>query len=1063
MQLPDVLVNQVREGKAVLFLGSGASKECRDRNSKRPPDGRQLAKMISDEFLGGQYSDSPLTMVADYAISESDLGKVQSFIRAVLDTFEPSEAHNALGKFRWHGIATTNYERLIEKAYSSQGDALQSAQPLIEDTDRVEENQRNPMHVLLLKLHGCVSRIASEKCPLILTPDQYITHKQTRARLFGVFSTWAYEHPIIFVGSSLQDPDIRAVLNELSSKGDFSPRNYIVAPDVDEISSRFWSNRRVTVMKGTFSEFMRSLDAAIPSAFRGLVSVNKPQCHPIESLFKTPQAILSRACAQFLDIDAAHVAVITAPKRVSAKDFYMGVSDGFGPVEDDLDVRRELADSILMSHVIRDQQEPSDAPEVVMIKAHAGAGKSILLRRMAWDATHDFAAICLFMGSSGMINCGAIQEIIQNCRQRVYLFVDDAADREKELLYLMKHIGPEGRFLTVFLAERINEWNMVSESVAALVTDEHELQYLTSKEIDGLLPLLRKHKALGTLQGLSEKEQRAAFAERAGRQLLVALHEATFGCSFEQILVDEYSHIVPFEAQRIYLTVSILNRLNIGVRAGIISRIHGIAFPEFQKRFFAPLEHVVFADYDPLIRDFTYRTRHPHIADILFIRILADPDARYDLYLKVLQALNLSFSVDKKAFWQMMKGRSILNLFPSHERASALYAAAENMVGEDPHLLHQKAIYEMNRLNGDLRESLRLLNIAKVLAPENTAIQHTVAELKLRAVDESESILEKEKLVREATDISLKLIGAEPVNSYAHHTLVKAGLKKLSILMEQGEQDQLQECIRDIEMNLYDGLQRFPGDPFLLESESELASILADKDRVYLCLKSAFEANPRSAFIALRLSSLFRKKQDYAEARKVLEKAINANVNDRRLHFACAILLMEIQEPNGALLEYHLRRSFTQGDSNFDAQLLYARQLCINGKLGDARKIFDQLRLVRVPPSVRNRLVHPLPEVFEGRIKTRESSYCFITRDGFGDCIYAHSSTMSASMWSFITVGTRVNFKMAFNFKGPSAFEVVPLDQPLSRKTQPKTNQLGSGVRVHPQAIQGRLSPFKVN
>ncbi|HEY4678042.1 MAG TPA: SIR2 family protein [Candidatus Angelobacter sp.] len=1063
MQLPDILVNQVREGKTVIFLGAGASKESKDRNGKRPPDGRQLAKMISDKFFGDQYSDSPLTMVADYAISESDLGKVQSFLKDVFEHFEPSEAHNGLAGFRWHGIATTNYERLIEKAYTGHEDALQSPQPLIEDTDRVEENQRDPRHVLLLKLHGCVSRIASEKCPLILTPDQYITHKQTRARLFGVFSTWAYEHPIIFIGSSLQDPDIRAVLNELLSKGDFSPRNYIVAPDVDEISSRFWTNRRVTVLKGTFSEFMRSLDAAIPNAFRGLASIARTECHPIESLFKAPQAVLSRACAQFLDVDASYVAAIKAPKRVTAKDFYMGVSDGFGPIEDDLDVRRELADTVVMDHVIRDQQEPSDAPEVVMVKAHAGAGKSIFLHRIAWDATRDFGAICLFMRSSGMIHCGAIQEIIQNCRQRVYLFVDDAADREKELLYLMKHIGPEGRFLTIFLAERINEWNMVSESVGALVTEEHELPYLTSREIDGLLSLLRKHKALGTLQGLSEKEQRSAFAERAGRQLLVALHEATFGYSFEQILLDEYNHILPFEAQRIYLTVSILNRLNIPVRAGIISRIHGIAFPEFHERFFAPLEHVVFADYDPLIRDYTYRTRHPHIADILFIRILANPDERYDLYLKVLQALNLSFSVDKRAFWLMMKGRSILNLFPSHERANALYTAAESMLGADPHLLHQKAIYEMNRPKGDLRESLRLLNIAKSLAPDDTAIQHTVAELKLRAVDESESILEKEKLVREATDISLRLISAEPVNSYAHHTLIKAGLKKLGILMEQGENAQLQECIRDIELNLYDGLQRFPGDPFLLESESELASILADKDRVYLCLKSAFDANPRSAFVALRLSSLYRKKQDYAEARKVLEKAIDANMNDRRLHFAFATLLMEAQEPNGALFEYHLRRSFTQGDSNFDAQLLYARQLFINGKPAECRKIFEQLRLVRVPPSVKTRLVHPLSEVFEGRIKTRESSYCFITRDGFGDCIYAHSSAMSGSMWSLVTVGTRVSFKLAFNFKGPSAFEVIPLDQPLSRKAQLKANQVGSSVRVHPQAIQGRLSPFKVN
>jgi hypothetical protein len=61
MELPDILVSQVREGKAVVFLGAGASKESMDNRGIRPPDGNQLGNLIAEKFLGGAYRNSPLS------------------------------------------------------------------------------------------------------------------------------------------------------------------------------------------------------------------------------------------------------------------------------------------------------------------------------------------------------------------------------------------------------------------------------------------------------------------------------------------------------------------------------------------------------------------------------------------------------------------------------------------------------------------------------------------------------------------------------------------------------------------------------------------------------------------------------------------------------------------------------------------------------------------------------------------------------------------------------------------------------------------------------------------
>ena len=172
MEIPDFLQTQIREGKVVLFLGAGASMTARNSEGEAPPNSTQLGKLLAARFLGGKYADHPLQQIAEYAISESSLGDVQVFIRNLLEPFLQSRAHDLISTFAWHGLATTNYDRLLEKAYESNPGRVQDLRVLIDNTDRVEENLRGLSNVLLLKLHGCVTRTTNPQCPFILTTEQ---------------------------------------------------------------------------------------------------------------------------------------------------------------------------------------------------------------------------------------------------------------------------------------------------------------------------------------------------------------------------------------------------------------------------------------------------------------------------------------------------------------------------------------------------------------------------------------------------------------------------------------------------------------------------------------------------------------------------------------------------------------------------------------------------------------------------------------------------------------------------------------------------------------------------
>jgi hypothetical protein len=87
---------------------------------------------------------------------------------------------------------------------------------------------------------------------------------------------------------------------------------------------------------------------------------------------------------------------------------------------------------------------------------------------------------------------------------------------------------------------------------------------------------------------------------------------------------------------------------------------------------------------------------------------------------------------------------------------------------------------------------------------------------------------------------------------------------------------------------------------------------------------------------------------------------LEANNSDRRLHYTYARLLMATTPEDRENIAYHLQRAFTDGDSNYEAQLLYGRQRFPNGRFEESRTAFGRLAGARVAPEIKNRLLHPI-------------------------------------------------------------------------------------------------------
>ena len=1030
MEIPKILVDQIREGQALLFLGAGASRGASHRSNQQLPVGKELGAMIAKKFLGEEFVDRPLDQIAELAISETDLYTVQKFIADIFYEFYPADFHELIPKFMWVAIATTNYDLIIERAYDAVKDKLQQPVVFKKNGERIEQRLKAPNSLIYLKLHGCITDTNDSNIPLILTPEQYITHKKGRSRLFERLENLAYEFPLLFIGHTLSDPDLRAILLDLAELRDAKPRSYLVSPNVTSADKRLWENRKIHVIEKSFQAFLLELDNSIPEHARILSTLIPREEHPLFRRCQVSNKIRpSESLTSFLtkDVDYVHKGIKTTV--IDPKAFYKGYFIDLSPIINELDVRRLISDDIMSEVLLTGEEDRTERQEFYLLKGHAGSGKSVILNRIAWDASVEYDRLCLFVKPFASPDYEPLAELYNLCKDRIFLFVDPV-DEYLDLIEEFIHRSRKDKLpLTIIGAERHNEWNISCENLEPYLTHTYELEYLTEKEIRDLIGLLSRHKSLGYLEELKPQERQKALSKKAGRQLLAALHEATLGKAFTDIVFDEYQSIASRKAQSLYLTVCILHRLGIHTRAGVISRVHAIPFAMFQDELFKPLEFVVFALKNELIMDYVYRSRHAHIAEIVFERVLVQPEDRYDEYMRIIAALDVDYNADREAFKKLVSARQLLDLFKDPQMIGQVYEVAKKRFPENPWLMQQEAIFEMNCPGGSMDRATSLLQQAHKLAPYNKAIAHSLAELSSKKADKASKPLEKKKFRQESRKIALEIISGDALTSPAYHTLIKVGIDELSELLDQADQATVERKIKDVEKTIAKALQFFPDDPYILASESKFSELIDRHPQAFESMRRAFKRNKRNAYIAARLAKMYEERNEMEQAIGVLENCVEASPSNKYINFRLGMLMTKLPGSNKAEIKHHLRRSFTEGDSNYVAQFWYARFVYLENDYDEAYKIFDRLRDAnldtRVKKEPRGVVVEDgRPVRFYGTVSKLESSYGFIIRDGYQDKIFAHCLYTSNLEWESLKSQKRVTFELGFNYRGPFAVNI---------------------------------------
>jgi tetratricopeptide (TPR) repeat protein len=1035
VEIPFLLSEAVKTGRAILFLGAGASKECKNAKGQMPPDGDGLRDMLASKFFGKAMPKRTLQYVAELAI-QSGAGAPLVFeaVNTALEGYATSEAHRLVSDFNWRAIATTNYDMFLEDAY---GDASRRRQTLIsfvKDNQPVDEMMRRSLNpVQYLKLHGSLDHRLDKEIPLVLAWQQYSSHSFNRTRLFSRLADLSHECPLVFVGYGMGDDHIRDLVLRLETAS--RPRWFMVDPGAEPEDVAYWASRNCEVITARFGDFMNALDAALPKLLRFLSPHKGSVDFPLRRFYASPSEESDALRASFTkDIALIHSSI--AFQEQTAERFYSGYDTGWGGIINRYDANRKVTGDLLFKALA--ENETPDGPVLIVLRGPAGAGKTIALKRAAFDAAIVSEALVIWFEDVGQLRPDIFSEIAELTRKIIYLFVDQVAIHVDKLSIFLRAAKVKRLPIVIVGAEREADWTTYCGRLEDEVIPQFmRVGMLSSREVEDLLDLLARHDCLGDLKTKSRQEQVEAFmsAEQADRQLLVALHILTRGIPFERIVLNEYESVNPEQARRLYLDIATMHQFGVTVRAGAIKRVSGIDFEQYQDRFFAPLKDMVLIGKDPYTGDHAYRTRHARVAELVFRQVCADDQAKADQFMRLIKGLDAGYSSDARTLEGIIRGRTLAEEISDVDLGRRIYATAVVAAPEQAYVNQQWAIFESTHVHGDMLEAENLAEEAREAEPKNRTFIHTQAEVARKRANHEGSPVLKDQLRRKARAFLSEMPVGDRFAISSRCKLLVDEVSDISASIPDeehaAEEQFFAQKLREAEQALTQAQQAFPEDPEMVEIEARLWREVGNKGKALRALERAWKKVPRGSGTAVRLSKIYGNNGQAKEQRDVLREALKRDPDDKGVHYAMGLHLIEHEPHEVSAIRAHLGQSFASSDNNFEARYMLAQFLFLTGDPNGAEEIFSELRR-RAPEAFRpyasrvdNVITSRLPE-YNGSIEIIRDGYARIRAGAYSHPVFAPRSAFLNCELDELSIGQAVTFRLRFNRQGPVAVSINP-------------------------------------
>ena len=339
--------------------------------------------------------------------------------------------------------------------------------------------------------------------------------------------------PVLFVGTELEEPPLwQAIQLRKSAAGkDLRRRSFLVTPTLARARRDFLKRElHVDHIPMTLEEFYEDI-------FRKAASGSKVYFDS-----QTQKTLWERSLKEPPLVGDLVAEEATTPVNgeylMGRQPMWRDIVEGRAAPREYESRLREIVDNVLATE---------DAPRpVIVLAGTAGTGKSTAIMRLGLYLVGK-GVECAYTSVDFDVSPRDLRSLAGLRELPDVLLIDDADRFGAEASMLGRDLRRAKGYPLIILAVRTSRVGRISDRLKLLDVEHEELivPRLTDSDIDSLLRVLDSANRLGVLKNKPPAEQRRAFRdrERANRDLLVAMLEATSGRRFEAKLEEEFDQL----------------------------------------------------------------------------------------------------------------------------------------------------------------------------------------------------------------------------------------------------------------------------------------------------------------------------------------------------------------------------------------------------------------------------------------------------------------------------------------------------------------------------------------
>jgi tetratricopeptide (TPR) repeat protein len=1020
IQIPLPLRTAIESGNCVLFLGSGIGHHALAPDGSSAPVATDLARELADHFRISVDATPDLRAVAGIVELRHGRPELHGFIQRRLADLTPDDTLRWLFTRRWSAIFTTNYDSVIERAYELLPSPPQTPLPCTISSDLVRHDAR--FEVPIIHIHGAL--FGQENPQIVITEDDYSKFSEKRRMLFDFMRVEFATCPVLYVGYSNSDQDWRALINDLSAEFYPTPlpQSFRIARNTDPLEAELLDSKNIHTLDASLDQLVEALAPILaPStedSHRYLAAAyNVPS--DLKAAFDANPAPTARLLSSWTYVNQA---AFHEPPNISS--FLRGNRPNWGLIGRGEVFERDIFEPIF-EDLLDFATSASQRPRAITVLGPAGYGVTTLLMTLAAALVNEKAGPAFMLNSGFRAHEGDIEFATSLFDKRPFFFLPNGSDHALTVRTMLRLLQETKKPAFFVLGERLNEWR---QGHGRLNTKEYQIDPLSDPEIDRLLDLLTRHSELGVLSALPRHLQVSAIRQKHGKELLVALREATEGRSFDAILEDEFRGINSPSARRLYLTVCCFHQYDSYVRDSLLATVAGIDIATLYENTGPATEGVVIYDcVNEARQTYAARTRHRTIATIVWERCAAQEE-KDEIVLSSLHNLNLNYGVDKDAFEHLLRSDRVVDQIRTLDSKIQFFDTACKKDPQSPYVRQHYARMLLRQNKTDL--ALSQIDAAIQIDSQVRVLHHTKGMVLMDLALNTESVEIARRRLAQAEESFRKGLAIYHRDEYCYQGLAQLFL---GWARRTPNEEESAHYISKAEEIIGEGLKVVRVRYGLWIESSNVQRYLGDQPSRIAALDKAVRDAPGSVVSRYLLGRVYRQDGRIDEALEVLEPVIKDHPDEFRPAIEYALcLLSKTRVYDQPIAVLRLSTLYGLSDARFIATL--GGMLFMAGKFTEGKEIFEET-LKRdmstresnetnfTPPN----LQHPDTTLrLEGTVTSLRPGYAFIEANGYPRFLCPGSKFNGL----VLSLGMRISFEPAFSARGAQASDPQAVPPP---------------------------------